>query len=154
MLVRVRNDISRRCDVDVQSALSLLLEPLPSLVCHSVRRAVDFQTSGWLTVLPFACHQFKNLSAQQFCDALSLQYHSMIPFSCDGCGSSFSLSHALDCRKGGLVMQCHNEVQDALGDLAALAYKDVIHKSVVRDGNAEVSALVADLGIRGMASSN
>ena len=29
----------------------------------------------------------------------------------------------------------------------ALAYKDVIHEPVVREGSAEVPALVADLGI-------
>ena len=37
-----------------------------------------------------------------------------------------------------------------MGDLAALAYKYVIREQVVREGNAEVSALVADLGIRGV----
>ena len=123
LLARVRNDISRRREIDVQSALSSLLESLPSLVCRTVRRAVDFQTSGWLTVLPLACHQF-DLSVQQFRDALSLRYHRplpVMPSSCDGCGSAFSLSHALDCRKGSLVTQRHNEVRDALGDLAALA---------------------------------
>ena len=82
LLARVHNDISRRREVDVQSALSSLLELLPSPVCRTVRRDVDFQTSGWLTVLPLACHQF-DLSAQQFHDALSLRYHrplSMMPF--------------------------------------------------------------------------
>ena len=152
LLGRVRNDISRKREVDVQSTLSSLLESLPSSVCCTVRRTVDFQSSGWLTVLPLACHQF-DLSAQQFLDALSLRYHrslSMMSSSCDGCGSAFSLSHALDCLKGGLVTQHHNEVRDALGDMAALAYKDVIREPVVREGNAEVSAVVADLGIRGV----
>ena len=74
----------------------------------------------------------------------------MMPSSCDGCGSVFSLSHAMDCRKGGLVTQHHNKVRDALGDLAAFAYKDVIREPVVCEGNAEVPALVADLGIRGV----
>ena len=46
LLARVRNDISRRPEVDVQSALSSLLELLPPPVCHTVRRAIDFQTSG------------------------------------------------------------------------------------------------------------
>ena len=32
----------------------------------------------------------------------------------------------------------------------ALAYKDVIHEPVVCEGNTEVPALVADLGIRGV----
>ena len=37
-----------------------------------------------------------------------------------------------------------------MGDLAVLAYKDVIREPVVREGNAEVSVLVVDLGIRGV----
>ena len=39
---------------------------------------------------------------------------------------------------------------EMLGDLAALAYKDVICEPVVCEGNAEVPALVTDLGIRGV----
>ena len=70
--------------------------------------------------------------------------------SCDGCGSAFSLSHALDCRRGGLVIQCHNEVRDALGDLAALEYKDVIHEPVVREGSDDAPALLTDLGVQGV----
>ena len=103
-------------------------------------------------VLPLACHQF-DLSPQQFQDALSLRYHrplSTMPSSCDGCDSAFSLSHALDCHRGGLVIQHHNEVRDALGDLAALAYKDVIREPVVREGSDDAPALIADLGVRGV----
>ena len=49
--------------------------------------------------------------------------------------------------KGGWVTQCHNEVR---GDLAALAYKDVIHELRVCEGSDTVPALIADLGIRGV----
>ena len=73
-----------------------------------------------------------------------------MPSSCDGYGSAVSLSHTLDCRKGGLITQCHNEIRDGLGDLMALAYKDVIRELVVREGNTEVPALVTDLGIKGV----
>ena len=151
-LARVRHDVSGRRKEYAQSVLSSVLESLPSPTCRSIKRAIDFQTSGWLTVLPLACHQF-DLSSQQFRDALSLRYHrplAMMPASCDGCGSTFCLSHALDCRKGGLVTQCHNEVRDALGDLAALAYKDVIREPVVCKGDDGAPVLIADLGVRGV----
>ena len=46
----------------------------------------------------------------------------VMPANCDSCGEEFGLSHALDCCKGGLVTQCHIEVRDALGDLAAMGY--------------------------------
>ena len=51
---------------------------------------------------------------------------------CDGCGSQFSTGHALDCRNEGLVIQRHNVIRDALGDLASIAYKDVVRELVVR----------------------
>ena len=60
------------------------------------------------------------------------------------------MSHALDCRKGGLVVRCHNEVCDALGDLACLACKDVIREPIVRDSDADGPGLIADLGVHGM----
>ena len=37
-----------------------------------------------------------------------------------GCGAPISLGHALVCIKGDLIMQHHNEVRDAIGDLVAL----------------------------------
>ena len=150
-LARIRHDVSVKRDATVQSVLTSVLECLPSQACRTIRRAINFQTSGWLTVLPLACHQF-DLSPQQFRDALSLQYHrplATMPSCCDGCGSAFNLSHALGCRKGGLVTQHHNEVRDALGDLAALAYRDVIREPIVREGD-DAPTLIADLGIRGV----
>jgi len=72
----------------------------------------------------------------------------LIPASCDGCGEDFSLTHALDCRKGGLVTQHHNEVRDAVGDLAALGYSKVVCEPIVYDGNEVSLALIADLGVR------
>ena len=74
------------------------------------------------------------LSATEFCDSLALRYNKLIlkaPAKCDGCGDVFNMTHALDCRKGGHVIQLHNEVRDALGDLASLVYKDVIREPIV-----------------------
>jgi len=47
-----------------------------------------------------------------------------------------------------LVTQRHNEVRDALGDLAALACKNVILEPVVHYGDVDSPALIADLGVR------
>ena len=113
--------------------LSSLLSGLPSLTTCAVQWAIDFCTSGQLNVLCLAHHHF-NFLVQQFCDALCLRYHyplSLMPALCDGCRGDSSLTHALDCHKGGLVTQHHNEVRDALGDLTALGYREVIRESVV-----------------------
>ena len=46
--------------------------------------------------------------------------------SYNGCERDFSLTHALDCLKGGLIIQHYNQVRDALGYLAALGYKKLL----------------------------
>ena len=101
-----------------------------------------------------AYHHF-DLSATEFRDSLALRYHRpllRLPALCDGCGSQFSTGHGLDCRKGGLVIQRHNEIRDALGDLASIAYKEVVREPVVREPNdrEKVPALVADLSVCGV----
>ena len=75
-----------------------------------------------------------------------------VPSICDGCGASFDLSHALICRKGGLVTQRHNEIHDALGDLSSLAWSQVKKEPIVKeaDESSGSPALVADLSVRGV----
>eukprot|EP00731_Ephydatia_muelleri_P008936 Em0004g1274a len=75
-----------------------------------------------------------------------------MPATCDGCGAAFHLEHALDCRKGGLVIQRHNEIRDALGDLASKAFRNVIKEPIVKEANIRdgTPALIADISIRGL----
>ena len=42
--------------------------------------------------------------------------------NCDGCQARFTISHALDCKKGDLVMARHNELRDGVADLAGKAF--------------------------------
>ena len=91
----------------------------------------------------------------EFRDALALRYHRpllRILACCDGCGAQFSLEHALDYKKGGLVTQRHNKVCDSLGYITSLVYKDVLREPVVREVNEPrgTVALIADLSIRGL----
>ena len=84
------------------------------------RRAIEWEgkNSSWLNVLPVARYHY-DLSLVEFRDALALRYHRSLlkmPAFCDGCGAPTCLEHALDCRKGGLIIQRHNEVRDSLGN--------------------------------------
>jgi len=146
----VHSNVTRCREDQFRLVFSSVLSGMPSMTSRVVQRAVDFHTSGWLNVLPLIHHHF-DLSAQQFRDALCLYYHhplSLIPAY--GCGEDFNLTHALDCCKGGLVTQHHNEVRDALGDLAALEYSEVVREPIVCDGNEISPTLIADLGVRGV----
>ena len=62
------------------------------------------------------------------------------------------MSHALSCRKGRLVTQRHNEVRDAFGDLAALAWLQVTHEPVVCEActSSNTAASEVDFLVRGV----
>ena len=65
------------------------------------------------------------LGPQEWRDALFLRYGlqlSDLPKYCDGCEARFSIIHALDCKKGGLVTARHNELRDGVSDLAGKAF--------------------------------
>ena len=56
----------------------------------------------------------------------------------------------LYCKKGGLVTQHHNDVRDALGDLASIVFNNVLKEPVVQEANTRygTSDLIADISIR------
>ena len=65
------------------------------------------------------------LGDQEWYDALFLRYGldpPDLPTYCDGCQAKFSISHALDCKKGGLITARHNELRDDVADLAGEAF--------------------------------
>ena len=65
------------------------------------------------------------LGAQKWRDALFLQYVLEPPeltTLCDGCQTKFSIIHALDCQKGGLVTARHNELREGVADLAGKSF--------------------------------
>ena len=100
----------------------LLLLQLDPFQQHAVLHAKDYNLSSWLSVLPLARDQF-NLSPLEFRDALALHYRKPmlnLHGCCDGCGATFTIDHALDCRFGDLVTCRHNEVYYAFGDLSSL----------------------------------
>ena len=73
-----------------------------------------------------------------------------VPSHCDGYGALFDLSHPLSFRKNGF--QRRNEVRDAIGDLASMAWSQVVREPVVREANCstDTTALVADQSVRGV----
>ena len=129
-----QGDIRKEKDTLFEGVFSDIVGQLSVPQQWAIIRAKD-EISLWLTVFPLAKHHF-DLSATEFRDALALQYKKLllgVLSHCDGCGDPFDLSHALSCRKGGLVTQRHNEVCDAFGDLAALAWSQVTCEPIVRE---------------------
>ena len=87
--------------------------------------------------MPLAAEGF-DMSATQFRDQLALRYHHTptgISTICDGCGADFTVQHALDCKKGGLVKQRHDQVRDNDVRLAEEAWGGVVVESVLAPEN-------------------
>ena len=69
---------------------------------------------------------------------------------CDRCCAPSSLDHALCCRKGGLIIQRHNEICGSIDDLATLVSDWVLSEPVVKDASENSDARIGDLGIKGV----
>jgi hypothetical protein len=93
---------------------------LTDIRCHT-RRQIETgkETGAWLTVLPSTINGME-LSAQEFRDKLLIRYACQPPDlleTCDGCGHTNSVGHALDCKTGSLIIQRHNEITNEFADL-------------------------------------
>ena len=68
------------------------------------------KTGDWLTLQPSTLNG-TDLGALEWHDTLFLQYGldpPDLPTHCNICHAKFSISHALDCKRGGLVTARHN----------------------------------------------
>jgi hypothetical protein len=86
--------------------------------------------SSRLTFLPISKDNF-DFSLVEFRDGLSIRYRKTllrVPNQCDGCGSTFDLSHALSCRKGGLVTRRHNQVRDVVAGVLSIIWNNIKFK--------------------------
>jgi hypothetical protein len=107
--------------LESQEKLDGILSNLPDGRCRTIKRGEE--TGAWLSVLPSTVNRTE-LSTQEFRDALFMRYGIAppdLPDSCDGCEAQFTLQHALGCKKCGLIIFCHNEIQDELVHLAGKA---------------------------------
>ena len=82
------------------------------------------KTRAWLTVQPSTVNGTE-LGAQEWRDSAFLCYGLEppdLPKHCDGFNAKFSICHALDCKRGGLITARHNELRDGVADLASRAF--------------------------------
>ena len=99
---------------------------MPDKTQRAVDLACEKGTSNWLTVIPLKDMDF-DLNKREFRDAVRLRYDWPIPDqpSVCVCGSMFTVDHAMICKRGGLVIQRHNEIRDLQAELLDMVCYDV-----------------------------
>ena len=76
-----------------------------------------------------------DLNKREFKDAINLRYDWEItgtPSVCV-CGDRFSVDHAMICKRGGFIIQRHNELRDLEADLLNLVCNDVETEPVLQE---------------------
>ena len=114
--------VCRRSQQQAEEALAGTLEGGLVQSARQLQRATN--TGDWLIVQLSKVNR-KELGAQEWCDALSLRYgleRPDLPTYCDVCNSKFTICHALDFKRGGLVTARHNKLRDGVVDLADKAF--------------------------------
>ena len=118
--------------------LSEIAENLKQIAPRKTKRALELAqekgSSVWLTVLPLQEQGF-NLTKREFRDAVKLRYDwpfDDIPSVC-ACGENFTVDHAMICKRGGFVVQRHNELRDLEADLLSTVCSDVEVEPVLQD---------------------
>ena len=121
---KVKSD-HRLHNTQFSSTLYDTLSDRPLRRCLEV--ASEKSASSWLTTIPIAEHGF-HLHKGAFRDAVCLRYGltpSNLPLECI-CGSSFTVDHALNCKRGGFTFLRHNELRDITAELLSEVCPDVM----------------------------
>ena len=138
--IRTLQQCNRR---DKDARLREDLKEVKNALPEQTKRAADLATekgaSSWLTVIPVKDVDF-TLNKKEFKDAIHLRYDWQIsdtPSTC-ACGDVFDVDHAMICRRGGFIIQRHNELRDLEAEMLKMVCNDVQIEPVLQEINGEV----------------
>jgi hypothetical protein len=124
----VMAEVRGRKTTEYEASLTKVLSALDADTRRTIGRAKH--CGGWLSVMPSTVNGTE-LAPQEFRDNLLIRYGRTpggLPTQCDGCNAKFTLQHALECKKGGLIHMRHDEIVGELVDWATKA----LYTSAVR----------------------
>ena len=99
---------------------------LPARAKRAVSLAREKGASNWLTVIPNKDTD-SDLNKREFKEVILLRYdlEIMSTLTVYVCEDRFSVDHAMICKRGGFIIQRHNELRDLEADLLDLVCNDV-----------------------------
>ena len=150
-LKRVTGEMKCKKNDDEKTQIDLLINRLPDERKAAVKRIQENNCSTWLSVFPTYDNDFA-LSPDAFRDGIANRYCYEPPKLqqyCDGCGEFFNRTHALTCKKGGLICLRHNELRDLNIQLCQKAGLRTVREPVLKEATEEVDGLRVDWGVRG-----
>jgi len=129
------------------------LNCMPKHKQGTLKRIKEGDCSTWLSMILTQENQFI-MSADEFRDSMALRYtHCPIKMHgfCDGCSSPFDVNHALNCKKGGLVVARHNESRDLNIDLLKMTgLSQLTREPILKESDSDgKGGLRLDWGVRG-----
>jgi hypothetical protein len=106
--------------------LSTVLSKQTPEMSRTLEQLAEPGASGWVGALPLKEQGF-NLNKSEFNDALCLRYDkplSNLPSTCT-CGKAFSITHAMNCHRGGFINARHDNIRNFEARLLKEVCKDV-----------------------------
>ena len=106
--------------------INLIDQSMSAEVLRSIIHAREQGASSWLNALPLEKHGFV-LNKLEFRDAIALRYNkhlSGLPSLCV-CGTSFNVTHAMNCKRGGFINIRHDALRDFEASLLSKVCTDV-----------------------------
>ena len=116
-----------------------VIDSAPPKMKRMIELASEKAASSWLTVVPVS-EMDLNLNKRELRDALNLRYDWPFkdnPTRCT-CGDLFNIDHAMICKKGGFIIQRHNELRDLEAELLNIVCNDVQIEPALQEINGEV----------------
>jgi hypothetical protein len=113
--------VRKRQKQAAEGRLANILEDARPMAKRRILRSAT--TGAWLTTMPSLLNGTE-LSADEFRDGARIRFGlspTALPHRCDGCGERFTTEHAMSCRKGGLILQRHNDLAAEWGQLCGQA---------------------------------
>ena len=138
LVTSLRQAVKSEKAAELRDTTEKIKEAAPVKTKRMLDLTAEKGTSVWLTVLPLRDMGF-NLNKREFRDAIKLRYDwpvDDIPSTCV-CGDVFTVDHAMICKRGGFVIQRHNELRDIEAEFLKMVCNDVEVEPILQDVSGE-----------------